>query len=103
MRGTMAADRSGRAALHSSLGFPADRRAMRVFELQPVRRTFRPKIAKGASRVRAGYTACTGEWEVGRIYHHALSQLPSHEGGSGSTRARQQRDDLARRPIATQH
>ena len=34
---------------------------------------------------------------------HALPRLPSHEGGGGGARARQCRDDLARRPIATQH
>jgi transposase len=45
---------------------------------------------------------CRSKQTVGRIYHHALSRLPSHEGGSGSARAPQQRDDLAGRPIATQ-
>jgi hypothetical protein len=59
-------------------------------------------LSSGIDKDRPDYTVYTGEWEVGRIYHHALSRLPSHEGGGDGARARQCRDNLARRPIATQ-
>ena len=48
-----------------------------------------------------GIVMTSGRERLRGFHHlvHVLPRLPSHKGGSGGARARQQRDDLARRPV----